>query len=492
MRPFFSTAEAAALPTPAAGGPARREATSLLDPMFSTSRMREAFGDRARVQGMLDMEAALARAEARVGLIPTSAATAIAAHCRAEHYDFAALGSAAAFAGNVAIPLVKALTEAVAREQPDAARHVHWGATSQDVIDTGLMLQLRAALDLVDADLARLAHAVGALAATHARTPIAGRTLLQQALPTTFGLKLAGWLSALTRDRVRLRELRPRALALQFGGAAGTLAALGDQGLEVAAALAADLDLALPDIPWHSHRDRVAEIATTLGLLSGTLGKIARDIMLLMQTEVGEVLEPAAPGRGTSSTLPHKRNPIGTTAAAAAALRVPGLVATMLSAMVQEHERAAGGWHAEWETLPEIFLLADGALANLVQVVQDLEVDTVRMRDNLDATRGLLLAEAVTTELVPHLGRMAAHRVVERACQRAIAGQRHLRDVLAEQDETRAWLGDDVLARIFDPRQYLGLAELLVSRALGTAEYLGDRRPPQTPQGEHTPGADAP
>lgn len=447
----------------------------LLDPLFGSVRMREVISDRSRVQAMLDVEAALARANARVGTIPASAVEVIERHCDAERYDLVALGVATAMAGNPAIPLVKWLTEAVAQDDREAARFVHWGSTSQDIIDTGFVLQMRAGLDLVSADLARLAHAVAGLASTHASTPIAGRTLLQQALPTTFGLQAAGWLSALTRDRVRLRELQPRVLAIQFGGAAGTLASLGDLGLEVAAALAMDLDLALPDIPWHTQRDRLAETATTLGLLGGTLGKIARDLLLLMQTEVGEVSEPHAPGRGGSSTLPHKRNPVGATIAAAAALRVPGLVSTMLSSMVQEHGRAAGAWQAEWETLPEIFLLVHGAVVHLTHVILGLEVDPARMRENLELTRGLILAEAVTVALAPALGRMTAHQLVERACTQALTERRHLRQVLWEVMEVRTALSEDALARLFDPRHYVGLADVLVSRALAAAEHLGDR-----------------
>lgn len=454
-----------------------RSAQGLLDPLFASACMGELLGDRARVQAMLDVEAALARANAKVGTIPATAAAVIGNHCKADLYDLAALGAAGGIAGNPAIPLVKVLTEAVSRADADAARYVHWGSTSQDIIDTGFVLQMRAAIDLLTADLARFAHQTAALASTHALTPIAGRTLMQQALPTTFGLQVAGWLSALTRDRVRLHDLRPRVLAVQFGGAAGTLASLGDLGLEVAAALAMDLKLALPDIPWHTQRDRMAETATTLGLLAGTLGKIARDLLLLMQTEIAEVSEPHAPGRGGSSTLPHKRNPVGATVAAAAALRVPGLVSTMLSSMVQEHARAAGGWHAEWETLPEIFMLVHGAVVHLTHVIHGLEVDAPRMRENLELTGGLILAEAVTVALAPQLGRMPAHRLVERACMQAMAERRHLRQVLWEFSEVRAVLSDDALARLFEPRHYIGLAEVLVSRALAAAEHLGDRAP---------------
>lgn len=440
--------------------------TRLLDPLFTTGEMRAVFSDRGRLQGMLDFEAALARAEAHAGVIPAAAVRAIEPQCRADAFDVGELARGAALAGNTAIPLVRTLTALVAREDEAAARYVHWGATSQDAMDTGLVLQLRAALDLIDADLGRLASVLARLAAEHKGTVLAGRTWLQQATPVTFGLKAAGALSAIERHRARLRELRPRVLVLQFGGASGTLAALGGDGLKVAAALAENLRLALPDLPWHAHRDRVAEVATVLGLLVGTLGKVARDVSLLMQTEVGEAFEPAAAEKGGSSTMPHKRNPVACAAILAAAIRVPGLVSIMLTAMVQEHERGLGDWHAEWETLPEIVCLAAGALAQLTQVLDGLELDTARMAENLEATRGLILAEAVTMALGGKIGRLPAHHLVEAACRRAVAGKRHLRDVLGEDAEVRKHLTEADLQRLLDPANYVGLAATLVERAL--------------------------
>jgi 3-carboxy-cis,cis-muconate cycloisomerase len=442
---------------------------NLLGPLFCPDAMQEIFSDRARVQGMLDFEAALARAEAHADVIPAAAATAIGLQCRAERFDIGALALASAPAGNPAIPLVKALTALVAKENAEAARYVHWGATSQDVMDTGLVLQMRAAFDVFDKDLAALSGALAELAGKNARLPLAGRTWLQQALPITFGLKAAGWLGSVERDRQRLCEIRPRALALQFGGAAGTLAALGTRGADVATALAKDLHLALPDLPWHAQRDRLAEVATTLGLLTGSLGKMARDVSLLMQTEVGEAFEPAGkPGekRGGSSTMPQKRNPVSCAIALSAAVRVPALVSTMLTAMVQEHERGLGGWHAEWETLPEIFSLAAGALAAMAQVMSGLELDPERMAQNLDATRGLILAEAVTMALAAHLGKEPAHALVEEACRTAIIGKRHLRDVLAEDSRVKAHLSAADLTRLLDPSNYTGLAETFVQRVL--------------------------
>lgn len=438
----------------------------MLDALFRTDAMLGTFSDQACLQGMLDFEAALARAQARIGVIPGTAAPAIAARCRAELFDMKKLARATALAGNPAIPLVKALTALVAATNKKASGYVHWGATSQDAMDTGLVLQLRSALELFDADLERLSRALARLAKKHKRTPMAGRTWMQQALPITFGLKAAGALDAVERHRLRLRELRARVLVVQLGGAAGTLASLGDRGMDVAQALARELKLSLPDLPWHAHRDRVAEVATTLGLLTGTLGKIASDLALLMQTEVGEVSEPAAPARGGSSTLPHKRNPVGCAAVLAAANKVPSLVSVMLAAMGQEHERGLGNWHAEWETLPEICLLSAGALAQLTHVVEGLAIDAARMRSNLDATQGLIVAEAVSAALAPKLGRATAHGLIEAACLRAAAQRRPLRDVLARDEVVSRHLDGAELDRLLDPVNYLGLAEQLAGRVL--------------------------
>lgn len=438
----------------------------LLDPLFATSAMRAAFCDRARIQAMLDVERALAQANADAGLIPAPAAIAIAAACDANRYDGGELARGAALAGNLAIPLVEALTAAVARADQAAAGYVHWGATSQDVIDTGLVLQMRAGLDLLDSDLASLVVACKRLARDHAGTVMAGRTWMQQATPITFGLKVAGWLSAARRNQERLRELRSRALVLQLGGASGSLAAFGAQGITVTEKLATYLDLPAPDVPWHSQRDRVAEVATILGLLAGSLGKIARDIALLAQTEVAEVSEPSAPGKGGSSSMPQKRNPVGSAVALAAAQRVPGLVTTMLTAMPQEHERGLGGWQAEWEVMPELFLLTSGALHHMAETVAGLSVDTARMRANLDTTHGLIYAEAVSMALAPRLGKRRAHQVVRDATTRALTETRSLREVLGDDPTVSARLSPEELDRLFDPDQASGLSEALVRRVL--------------------------
>ena len=437
----------------------------LFDAYFTAKAMGEVFSDHGRVQAMLDVEAALARAQAGVGVIPHSAIAPIEAACRAELYDFEALGLAIASAGNSAIPLVKALGKQIASSAPEAERYVHLGATSQDVMDSGLVLQLRTALGLIERDLTQLADILADQAQRYATTPLAGRTWLQQATPVTLGMTIAGGLGAVTRNRQRLHELKPRLLCLQFGGASGTLAALGDQAMPVAQALANELGLNLPEQPWHTQRDRLVEFGAVLGLIAGGLGKIGRDISLLMQTEAAEVFEPSAPGKGGSSTMPHKRNPVGSAVLISAATRVPGLLSILFSAMPQEHERSLGLWHAEWETLPEICCVVSGALMQALNIAQGLEVDSERMARNLDLTHGLVLAEAVSIVLAQRVGREAAHHLLEQCCKRAVAEQRHLRAVLGDEPQVTAQLSADELDRLLDPAHYLGQATTWVERA---------------------------
>ncbi|WP_444632829.1 3-carboxy-cis,cis-muconate cycloisomerase [Cupriavidus oxalaticus] len=445
--------------------------TRLTDSMFGSPAALEIFSDTGAVQRMLAVEAALARAEARCGVIPAAAASVIAEVCADRAViDLDALAQAAVAAGNLAIPFVKQLTAAVAARDAEAARFVHWGATSQDILDTALVLQLGDALPALQADLLALGHACAALATAHRGTPMVGRTWLQHALPTTFGLKAAGWLDALRRDLGRLDAAQERARALQFGGAAGTLASLGVSAPDVARGLACELGLDLPALPWHAHRDRLVEVATTLGMLTGTLGKMARDISLMMQTEVAEVAEPAGPGRGGSSTMPHKRNPVGCAAVLTASVRVPPLVATMLSGMVQEHERALGGWQAEWDTLPQIVTLAAGALRQMGEVVAGLQVDAARMRANLGLTHGLILGEAAMLELGGRIGRLEAHHVVEQASRRAVAQGTTLREALARtlgENPAHAGLRDDAaLDRLADPANYAGQSAAFTDAAV--------------------------
>ncbi|WP_369969004.1 3-carboxy-cis,cis-muconate cycloisomerase [Stenotrophomonas rhizophila] len=439
---------------------------SLLGGLFGAPEVDAVFTDTARLQAMLDVEAALARAQVRCAVIPPAALGAIEAACRADLYAVPALGQATLLAGNPAIPLVKALTAQVRHADADAARWVHWGATSQDIIDTGAVLQLREAVGLVQERLHVLCTALAVLADAERDTGLPGRTLLQQAVPVTFGLKAAGWLDALHRSQRRLQALYDDTLVLQFGGAAGTLASLQARGLDVAQALGDELQLPVPALPWHTARDRVAELGSTFALLTGTLGKIATDIVLLMQSEVAEAFEPAGEGRGGSSAMPHKRNPVGCVAAIAAATRVPGLVSTLFVAMPQPHERAAGQWHAEWETVPEIVRLCSGSLAQVTVVVQGLQLDRARMRDHLDSHGGLLYAEAVAVTLAETLGKAAAHGLVEQAARQALAQSRHLRDVLQDMPAVSAQLSPTQLAALFAPDSWRGMADTWINRVL--------------------------
>ncbi|AET88854.1 MULTISPECIES: 3-carboxy-cis,cis-muconate cycloisomerase [Caballeronia] len=438
----------------------------LTDLICGNAAANAVWSPRATVQAMLDVEAALARASALHGVIPASAVDAIVAACNADNLDADALMTGAAAGGNLAIPLVKQLTAVVKARDAEAAKYVHWGATSQDIIDTGVVLQLRAALDLIDADLRSLSGALAQQAQAHKATPMIGRTWLQQALPITLGLKFAQWLDAVTRHRARLDELKARALVLQFGGAAGTLASLRDKGSLVAQALADDLKLTLPALPWHTQRDRIAEAASFFGMLTGTLGKIARDVSLMMQTELGEVAEPAAAGKGGSSTMPHKRNPVGCAAVLTAATRAPNLVATIFAGMVQEHERALGGWQAEWEALPDLARLTAGALSNINAIVPSMEINAERLAANLRITNGLILGEAVMLALGDAIGRLDAHKLVEGASKASVANGTPLFDALAADETVARHLSQDQLKSLLDPANYVGQAQAFVDAAI--------------------------
>ena len=442
----------------------------LLAPMLSSAAMRAICDDVACLQNMLDFEAALARAEAAIGIIPAAVTGPIAAACNTKVFDLTALAEAATKSGNLAIPLVKALTAAVAKSDAEAARYVHWGATSQDVIDTAAMLTLRAAIDALLIDLDRAIAGFAAQAKKHRHTAMVGRTWLQHALPIPFGLKLAEYAAALNRSRARLRRLRAETLALQFGGAAGTLAALGDHGWRVAEKLATELDLPLPEAPWHTHRDRFAEAASMMAIIAGSCGKIARDVSLMMQTDVGEAFEPAGEGRGGSSTMPHKRNPVAAATALAAATMAPNLAATIFAAQVQDHERSAGPWHAEWPTLPNLLLVTSGGLAAIVDIAEGLEVDAARMRANLDTTHGLIMAESVTFALAEKIGKSDAHHLVEAASKKAVAEKKTLREVLAADSRVTAKLDAQKLAELFEPMAYQGVSQALIDRLLASLD----------------------
>ena len=433
--------------------------SELLGPLLARGPVPRALDDAAWVRALLDVEAALARAGAEVGLVPLAAARRIGEASRDLAVDPAALGEAATATGNPVVPLVRLLEQAAGAE---AGPHVHRGATSQDVMDTAVVLLARAAVDLLRADLASAAAAAAALAADHRDTVLAGRTLMQQAVPTTFGLKAAGWLLALDGAELRLAAVRD-ALPVQLGGAVGTLSAAGPEPLALVDALAAGLGLCAPVLPWHTLRLPVADLAGALGTAAGVLGKVALDVVLLAQTEVGEVAE-GTPGRGGSSTMPHKRNAVAAVAARAAARRAPGLVGTLLASMEQEHERAAGAWHAEWLALSDLLTTVGSAAAWTADCLGSLQVDAARMRANLAADGQASAAEAVATALAPDLGRAAAHDLVAAGVAAAREQGRDLGEVLLEQEPVRARLSARDLAALLEPDT--GAAGLLVDRAL--------------------------
>ena len=433
--------------------------------IFSTEAMRRVFSDESRVQKYLDFEAALARAQARLGIIPQNAAEEIVHHCDAAEIDFVKLERQTARIGYPVLPVVQQL---VALCRDGLGEWCHWGATTQDVTDTATVLQVREALTLVEADIDAIANALAELARKYRDTPMAGRSNLQQAVPITFGYKMATVLAAFERHKRRLQELRARVLVGEFGGAAGTLASLGGRGLEVQAELMKELKLGVPAIAWHTVRDTIAEVGCFLGLVAGTCGKIAFDVKLMMQTEVEELYEPFHEGRGSSSTMPQKRNPISSVYITALNAVVRQQVAALLDAMVEDHERATGPWEIEWIVLPEIFCLTAGALAQTLFVLTGLQVDEKKMRTNLDLTKGLIVSEAVMMGLGPYLGRQYAHDLVYDICRNVIATGRPLVDLLAENEEVSKHLDRAALAKLCDPANYLGEAGAMVDRVLGT------------------------
>ena len=434
----------------------------LIDSLATTDALASVFSDVAVLQALLDVEAALARVESRLGLIPAPVADAVAAAARADFFDAEAIALEARRSGTVVIPLVAALTERVRASDPGSARFVHWGATSQDIADTALVLQLQRAHAIVAVDHERLSRALRRLSDTHARTVMLGRTLLQPAPPTTFGLKAAGWFAGAGRSWTRLTRASTEAAVVQFGGASGTLAALGTHGQAIAAALAGELGLTCPDAPWHAHRDRLAALVASYGVYTGALGKIARDISLLMQAEVGEVAEPGGP----SSTLPHKRNPSASAIVLAAATRLPGLVAAFLAAMIQEHERSIGGWHAEWPTIASAVQATGSAVAALADAIEGLTVDPDRMRANIDAANGAAFGERLMMRLAPLLGRDAALRLVGDALGAARSAGRSFGDSIRGTPEIAQHLSPGELDDFTAPEQYLGIAEELRTRLL--------------------------
>jgi 3-carboxy-cis,cis-muconate cycloisomerase len=448
----------------------------LLSGLFSRGPVAAEVDERALLQAMLDMEVALVRALAREGIGSSVAAAEVAGAADASTFDLAEIGRSAGEQGTPVPAMLGSLRERLSEE---AAAHLHQGATSQDVIDTAMMLVAHRALGPLLDELGSAADACSALAERHRGTLAPGRTLMQQALPLTFGLKAANWLAALDGSYRELAEARRGVLAIQLGGAVGTLAALGDRGLAVAAHVAAELGLAEPPLPWHTVRLRPAQLSCALGIALGAMGKIARDVVLLAQTEVAEAAEGAsegaADGRGGSSTMPHKRNPVGAVAVVACAQRAPGLVATILSAMVQEHERAAGAWQAEWEPLLELLRLAGSAASALGEVLRGLEVDRERMRADLGTTGGLVMSESVATALTDSIGRSSAQKLVARAARTSVKEGRTFREALAEVPEVRDELGAEGLDAALDPARYLGVSDELIGRALAAHRELRER-----------------
>jgi len=422
------------------------------------------FCDRDYLQALLDVEVALAAAAAASGVIPASCVGDIRAAARADRYEIAALESDARTDGNIVIPLVRKLTEAVAARNPESARYVHRGATSQDIIDTAQVLRIGAESAALRESLTGIMSGCAALAREHAVTPMPGRTWLQHASPTTFGLKAAGWLDMIGRCRARVRDAAERSQVLQLGGASGTLASLGDVGPAVAEAMAKELGLTVPVMPWHTHRDRVADVASAFGICSGALGKIGRDLTLLAQSEVGEAFE--SKGSGGSSSMPHKQNPVHAVTAVAGAIRTPGLVATMLAAMPQEHERAAGGWQAEWPTMAELIAATRESADAIGVAIGNLRIDPSAMRRNLEVRGGVALAEALSSALMAHVSRSEAMKYVEGLCRIAEREGGSLREMAARDPEITQWLPPAEIDRVLAPENFLGGAKAFVERVL--------------------------
>ena len=429
----------------------------LIGSLATTDALAEVFSDQSILQAMLDFEAALARAEAKAGVIPGRAAEAISEAARAEGLDAAAIAREARTSGTVSIPLVSALTARVQATDAASARFVHFGATSQDVADSAMVLTIQRAHAVLAADHARLERTLRQLSDRHARTVMLGRTLLQPAPPITFGLKVAGWFAALVRGWRRVESASGDAAVLQFGGASGTLAALGDRGLDVSRALADDLGLRNPEAPWHTHRDRLGSLVSACGLYTATLGKMARDISLLMQDEVGE----AAERGGGSSTMPQKRNPAACAVALAASVRLPGLVAAFLTGMVQEHERAVGGWHAEWPTIADAIQTTGSALSAMADAATGLSVDPDRMRVNIEGTNGAIFAERAMMLMTSSVGRESARLLVTDALAHSRETGKTFRETLLAVPEAVRAIPADALRMIDVPEDYLGAAETL-------------------------------
>ena len=439
--------------------------------LFGTAAMREVWSDENRTRKYLEIEAALARVQARLGIIPQQAADEIARNCRLEKIDMNKLREQTE---RIGYPVLGVVQQIVAACRDGLGEWSHWGATTQDITDTATVLQMKEGLDLIEKDLKALSDSLAKLARKHRDTPMVARSNLQQAVPITFGFKMAELLSAVERHRERLRQLKPRVLVGEFSGAAGTLASIEKGALETQEGLMKELGLAQPVIAWHTQRDTIAETGCFLALVAGTLGKLAMDVKLLMQTEVGEVYEPFAHGRGSSSTMPQKRNPVSSLYIHACAATVRQQAAALLDAMVADHERSTGPWEIEWIVLPEIFVLTAGALNQAKFVAAGLEVDEKRMRANLDLTNGMVVSEAVMMGLAPYLGREHAHDLVYDLCRDALKQDKPLLDLLAANAEITQHVDRKKLAELCDPANYLGLSGVMVDRVLS---QLKESRP---------------
>src|SRR5579862_2767368 len=437
--------------------------SAIFKDIFGTEAMRQVWSDGNRIQKYLDFEAGLARAQATLGIIPREACDEILQHCKVDQYDIAKLKSETERIGYPVLPVVSQLVKLC---KAGLGEWCHWGATTQDITDSATIMQIREALEIVEKDINDISDALAALAKKYRDTPMAGRSNLQQAVPITFGYKCATYLAAFERHKQRLAQLKPRVLVGEFGGAAGTLSSLGGRGLETQAELMKELKLGQPAIAWHTVRDTIAEVGCFLGLVTGSCGKIAFDIKLMMQTEVEELYEPFHEGRGSSSTMPQKRNPISSVYITALTSVVRQQTAALLDAMVEDHERATGPWEIEWIVLPEIFCLSAGALAQTLFVLTGLQVDARKMRANLDLTKGLIVSEAVMMGLGPYLGRQYAHDLVYDICRKVVATGRPLVDLLVESEEITKHLDKAALAKLCDPANYLGEAGAMVDRVL--------------------------
>ncbi len=433
--------------------------------LFGSQEMRNVFEERALISRYLEVERAIAKVQAELGIIPKEAADAICQYAKLEHLNLDRYAEDVKRVGFPIVPLVKQLAEVI----PDGwGEYSHWGATTQDVMDTALALQLYDAISIVRSDLKELVNLLVQLAKRYRNTPMVGRSQLQQALPITFGYKVAVWLSMIKRHLERLEQLKPRLLVGQFSGAVGTLASLGDHGLEVQEALCEELGLVQPEISWHTARDCLAEVVSFLGLVNGSLGKIANDIILLAQTEVAELKEPFVLGRGSSSTMPQKRNPVSSELIIAAAKAVQQQVATMFNATIHDHERASGSWMLEWLVVPEAFVLTSGALKHAKQIMAGLEVDEKRMVNNLELTKGLIVSEAVMMALAPFMGRQKAHDLMIKAAQQASHNDESLYKILIGLPEITKHLSWEQLKALTNPRNYTGLAVQMVDRVLAS------------------------